>query len=97
MARSLAGPALLRTGTGNVIEALANFRCTSIAIGDAEASAINCWLVSSAKRSGWDYGNSYRASFLLTTPVALSVANTDFARWVCTRNMRDSTAAGLTL
>ena len=34
------GSALDRTGTGNVIGASANFRCTSIAIGEGEASVI---------------------------------------------------------
>ena len=42
MAKSSAGPALDRTGTGNVIGASANFRCTSIATGDVEAWVICC-------------------------------------------------------
>ena len=40
MAKSSAGPALDRTGTGNVIGASANFRCTSVAIGEVEAWVI---------------------------------------------------------
>ena len=56
-AKSSAGPALARTGIGNVIGASANFRCTSIATGDVEGWVIYCSLVSSAKRSGWGCGN----------------------------------------
>src|SRR5262249_2879499 len=96
MAKSSAGPALDRTGTGNVIGASANFRCTFVAIGDVEASVIYCSLVSSTKRNGWGYGNCYRASFLSTRPVARSVANTDFARLAFMRNMRVLMAAGVT-
>src|SRR5205814_2366081 len=59
MAKSSAGPALDRTGTGNVIGASANFRCTSIATGDVEGWVIYCLLVSSAKPSGWGCGNCY--------------------------------------
>ena len=69
-AKSSAGRALGRTGTGNVIGASANFRCTSIATGDVEGWVIYCSLVSSAKRSGWGCGNCYRASFRSTRPVA---------------------------
>src|SRR5205809_231549 len=82
--------------TGDVIGALANFRCTSIATGDVEARVIYCSLVSSAKRSGWGCGNCYRASFLSTRPVALSAANTASVRSACTKNMRASMVAGLT-
>ena len=50
MAKSSAGPALDRTGSGNVIGASANFRCTYVAIGEVEAWVIYCSLLSSAKR-----------------------------------------------
>src|SRR6266404_5714267 len=95
-AKSSGGPALDRTGTGNVIGASANFRCTSIATGDVEGWVIYCSLVSSAKRNGWGCGNCYRASFLSTRPVARFAANTDFVRSACTRNMRALMVAGLT-
>ena len=51
LAKSSAGPALARTGTGNVIGVSANFRCTSVAIGGVGASVIYCSLLSSAKRN----------------------------------------------
>src|SRR5215475_8638901 len=95
MAKPLVGPALDRTATGNVIGALANFRCTSIATGDVEEWVIYYSLVSSAKRSGLGYGNCCRAFFPSTKPVVPSVANTDFVRLACTRNMRASMADGL--
>src|SRR5262245_53001373 len=94
--KSSAGPALDRTGTGNVIGASVNFRCTSTAIGDVEEWVIYCSPISSKKRTGSGCGNCYRASFLSTRPVARFVANTAFARSACTRNMLASTGAGLT-
>src|SRR5712691_9734704 len=60
-AKSSAGPVLDRTGTGNVIGALANFRCTSIATGDVEGWVIYCSLVAGAKGRGGGGGNSFRA------------------------------------
>src|SRR5215831_11248557 len=92
LAKSWAGPALARTGTGNVIGVSANFRCTSVAIGDVEASVIYCSLLLSVKRNDSDYGNCCRASFLSTRPVARSVANMDFVRLASTKNMRASMA-----
>src|SRR5262245_65682973 len=87
MAKSLDGPALVRTGTGNVIGASANFRYTYIAIGEVEAWAINYSLLSSTKRNGWDFGNCWRAFFFSTRRVAPSVTNTVFVKSVSTRNM----------
>ena len=40
IAKSSVGPALDRTGTGNVIGASANFRCMYVATGDVEAWVI---------------------------------------------------------
>jgi len=52
-------------------------------------------LISEAERLGlWKLLSRI---FLSTRPVARSVANTDFVRLACMRNMRASMAAGLTL
>ena len=54
MAKSSAGPALDRTGTGNVIGASANFRCTSIATGERRGvgDLLLAGLISEAERLG---------------------------------------------
>src|SRR5207248_828726 len=97
MAKSSAGPAPDRTGTGSVIGASANFRCMYVAIGELEALVIFWSLLLSAKRNDWACGNYCRAFFLLTRPVARSVANTGSVRLACTKNTRFLMVAGLTL
>src|SRR5437763_13086437 len=95
MAKSSAGLALDRTGTGNVAGASANFRCMYVAIGELEALVIFWSLLLSAKRNHWACGNYCRAFFLLTRPVARSVANTGYVRLACTIYTRDSMERGL--
>ena len=54
MAKSSAGPALDRTGSGNVIGASANFRCTYVATGERRGvgDLLLAGLISEAERLG---------------------------------------------
>ena len=75
MTKSSAGLALDRTGRANVIAVSANFRCTSVADGEAAAWVICSLAPSSVRRNAWDCGNCCHAFFHSMRPAAHSAEN----------------------